>query len=1425
MQAETIASAITSLQNQRAQLRLEITRLQGLLAGDLDKFVADQSRLFYFTDVPRLMRALNPTADILNKEAVQQREEAAQARRRLNDMEANLFEQAGKVSDLTTRISQIQAQITQATTASNTAANNLLRAQNIQTQLKNQMAAYQKTHPNPADNTPEKTHTDNLKAQSDAQDMRVMDAVKGKSDADQKRQDLLNEQTGLPAQLKAAQENLSSNQGEVRSLRRKTELAIIDEQEAFLLEKNNAPIWYTTAIADSPDPIQRVFLYGYEDSKIIFIRGLPQDVAFVKEIIAQYDRPAPQAMITFWQLQLNGSNSKAFTQKMQIVRENIGNIQDNTVVFQEALRTAIKNEVNRIQNTVEMAAPDSLLRERMARYFFYTQDLRESLGFVWTQCDDWKKAYARMTAATELRLASEYLDNYLKGTKPPDKKSGDNSKDAANDRITGILFKAYDRSLKRTQIALESIAGEDTTSLKESLNRSAKFREDETCKNLKNYEVSFHEDLDKLQQLSKTFASAVDDTTKAHITNEASNLLSTEFLTRYTLPDPAKATTLGEMLFAISLASRPSRARIYEEFLARLQSQIVNTDAKKGKTKKSPLLADFVQDSIQRFLSPEHRTTSTLGRRPESPVVIFGDLDRDPSPNDAREFSPNQMEILLALRTKARADVAGAIQNLVEKIDEMPRELHYNEGANQLRRNYLPLVGWLTDTASPKKNSQLSVQDWKCIGLRASLGYNSYNFGDDNETHKLDRAVWEIGRVQSELNPLSKATPRVAAADDMIKRMINAVQRDLDAYFIERAIIDIDNAANGGGIQLGSVQRTSLLATNRQVARVDAEATAQAETSTTQDLLASASQLASLATHLQDRNRSSSLASGLLSGGLASTSGAAALPSAGLGLFSLLGALANQDPPQTGELYSINSGNLFRVTPVFDPSGQAVRFQFNFTALTHVREPDGTRNPQIPRIDKHTVDTEVQISNLDLQEISSFQANTQVGRPEKRGGGIPFINLIPGLKDIPLIGYYTRQAPSPAVRQESLLLAQTVVYPTISSIADLLLEATSRPVALRPTPPKMIFQKSELLTANSLTLSNSTVQRDGIVRAIVTLLAPAPEKIDVSLTLPDEFLPNSHKITIEPGNSSGSVSIDLKSALPFGISTGTIQIIASLPSGGQSIQPLTITDSDRRELYYELMVEDPIQLLPTFAANKKAYDDIENVEVSFIDQKDKQWINIIKPSDTNAIQKYQLKAIKDVDQIHNIVINVKYNNTSSNINIKLLPSKTFEVKLDTDANSNTFTGTVTFAKGAPSAASYKISVSRDSDGLIFSPKGSSINLSNQATNYTAIPIFKVEKGQKDYVFTGKFNPDLVQPGDLTIQIRPTNGGDSKKAVDRENKDASLEKNITIPAVTKKVDPKPPIPNADGKPNPVPTTGTKQTDKPSVKQPENTTKKP
>ena len=110
-----------------------------------------------------------------------------------------------------------------------------------------------------------------------------------------------------------------------------------------------------------------------------------------------------------------------------------------------------------------------------------------------------------------------------------------------------------------------------------------------------------------------------------------------------------------------------------------------------------------------------------------------------------------------------------------------------------------------------------------------------------------------------------------------------------------------------------------------------------------------------------------------------------------------------------------------------------------FVGSSNLQEPNGTTNPQFPRIERHTVNTEVQLSNLETREISRFESDSRLGLPTTYWGGVPILKDIPYVRPwIPLIGWFVRKAGSNAVAQQSVMFGQTTIYPSIQTMVSLL---------------------------------------------------------------------------------------------------------------------------------------------------------------------------------------------------------------------------------------------------------------------------------------------------------------------------------------------------------------------------------------------------
>lgn len=121
---QSVSDTGVELEEEIRRLGVAITLLQDALGGSFENFQADQVSLYYFTDVRRLMQALNPTTFEMGGHA-DARELAAQARRDLAAVELTLAESQGRVNTLQRRLEELKEEQRQSK-AQFLSANNLL---------------------------------------------------------------------------------------------------------------------------------------------------------------------------------------------------------------------------------------------------------------------------------------------------------------------------------------------------------------------------------------------------------------------------------------------------------------------------------------------------------------------------------------------------------------------------------------------------------------------------------------------------------------------------------------------------------------------------------------------------------------------------------------------------------------------------------------------------------------------------------------------------------------------------------------------------------------------------------------------------------------------------------------------------------------------------------------------------------------------------------------------------------------------------------------------------------------------------------------------------------------------------------------------------------------------------------------------------
>ncbi len=126
---DDLANNIATLSADGRSLQTLVARLADALAGDMSNFVTDHVRLYYFTDVDRLMRTLNPASYQVGGLAEAQVQAAAQ-RKELAAAEFDLADAQGEVNRTQRSVLDLREQQRQQAASADVANLNALRLQN-----------------------------------------------------------------------------------------------------------------------------------------------------------------------------------------------------------------------------------------------------------------------------------------------------------------------------------------------------------------------------------------------------------------------------------------------------------------------------------------------------------------------------------------------------------------------------------------------------------------------------------------------------------------------------------------------------------------------------------------------------------------------------------------------------------------------------------------------------------------------------------------------------------------------------------------------------------------------------------------------------------------------------------------------------------------------------------------------------------------------------------------------------------------------------------------------------------------------------------------------------------------------------------------------------------------------------------------------
>lgn len=364
---------------------------------------------------------------------------------------------------------------------------------------------------------------------------------------------------------------------------------------------------------------------------------------------------------------------------------------------------------------------------------------------------------------------------------------------------------------------------------------------------------------------------------------------------------------------------------------------------------------------------------------------------------------------------------------------------YVNDRMNAMQREVVKLVQGLTIEQAVSLKRQALIEK-KALVCRA---------GYPLAPHQLQLVDSEIASLtEQHLAAVESLRGRKAALDRLIKQAVIAMEDDVYAQFYNPALERIRGAAEEWDVELGSVERTTVLTNNRAFGKVAPQATYEFDLPK-RDILVAEALKAAYAMHkdlgplladpefatLAKMFSGQSLTTGTLDGRIQNV-----LPSGSTAADQqyLLQADASVRPQFGTELeklipdpaiYKFETGTGFDVRPVVQPDGQSVVFDFNYMYTTDLLEPTSPDERNLGRVKRHFVNTEVQLGNLEWREISRYEVSLKAARNAR---GVPL------LEDIPIAGLAFRPLPQAKKSiQKNIIVGQAAVYPTIQDLLGL----------------------------------------------------------------------------------------------------------------------------------------------------------------------------------------------------------------------------------------------------------------------------------------------------------------------------------------------------------------------------------------------------
>ncbi len=314
----------------------------------------------------------------------------------------------------------------------------------------------------------------------------------------------------------------------------------------------------------------------------------------------------------------------------------------------------------------------------------------------------------------------------------------------------------------------------------------------------------------------------------------------------------------------------------------------------------------------------------------------------------------------------------------------------------------------------------------------------------------LDMLIDDLEEKYIEL--LEGTRAHTSNIDNYLKRLTTTLDDDFNTQFYFPVFRSVRKASQSYKVEFGQTETTNVLANNRELAKVSPSATMEFDLPK-RDILIKEGIDSALAIYndvgalVNDPN--------LLS--LAKMQSGQSTASPGAGSLGGYGAVRNVYPGLSSDtssrlvsqnagsgpkfesnveklipdpaIYKFETGTGYEIRPVIAPDGQAVVFDFNYMYTTQVREPVRADEKHLGRIKQHYIDTDVQLSNFELREVSRYVVALKAARTAK---GVPL------LEDIPVFGALWRPLPSDEKSlQQNIIMAQATIFPTLFDLMGL----------------------------------------------------------------------------------------------------------------------------------------------------------------------------------------------------------------------------------------------------------------------------------------------------------------------------------------------------------------------------------------------------